>query len=363
MSFFHNQLREYILSKFMTTSASVSSSTMENTQIDESLKKDIEEQEEPQEIISSEIEDESVEPREFDKTLETKNREFFYLLDDPLTKEFSFNRDLTQNYTLYLCCYKMNKVLDMPFLEFYLEKIGLEYEFPNKILYADVFKQDLTNAENIKDIDDIFVEQCSLFLKEKTNMENLEEYYKGFIEQDKKIIAVFDCTDLTILDTEERTISQNWAILEEILDKGSIVNTPMSLLVIDSFKNNKILCQIQTRERESIPVPRILYMCEKNGDEYKNTYFNEDETNFNTITVMNGMVNHPILRDVYLFSRKPIDETNVNKIKRFVLFINEKILIKGELLEANIPEEPVIGFIENEKEFWCTKSPKFFTEP
>lgn len=430
MSFFHNDLRNFVSTNLMTTSASVSAvppkieeKTMEEEVLEEQLEDEfIDETTEEEEEDDSDKEDitkqESKSEIRSQSRLRTKKREekFIYLSDDPLTKEFSFNRDIQQNHTIYLCCYKINQVLDIPFLEFYMEKNGLEYDFPQKILYSTVFKDilppsvhtpepvvqqpeqkkpsilssiiggeavnipiqetipsvesvdiptsNMENGEMDKDVDDIFLEQCCLFLKEKTGIEeNLEHLYKGFVETDNKIIVVFDCTNINFLETKEATVLQNWIILDEIMEKGTITNTPISPIVIETFKNIKVLSQIQTSNRENFPIPRIVYLCEKKEDNYQNIYFEDNENAFNIVTVMNETIEHPILQDIYLFSREPLEEINLTKIKRFIMFINNGVMVQGELTIENIPESQIIGFKENEKEFWCTKSPRFFSEP
>ena len=64
-----------------------------------------------------------------------------FLKGDELTREFSFDRDIKVPHVLHLCMYKLNKVLQQPFLEFYVIKNNIEYEFPNKELSPELFEQ------------------------------------------------------------------------------------------------------------------------------------------------------------------------------------------------------------------------------
>jgi hypothetical protein len=152
---------------------------------------------------------------------------------------------------------------------------------------------------------------------------------------------------------------------------------------------------------------------------YENVYFEEDEDEFETITLIPEKVNHPVLKDIYLFSKTPLKiDLLFYKIKRFIMFVNEKNIINKELdnlefveeieddeeeekdetdditteekilreeefineedekesegeeveeeteveEELMIPIEPVIGFKEKNIEYWCTKSIKYFTQ-
>jgi hypothetical protein len=370
--------------------------------------------------------------------------EINHLSNDSLTKEFTFDRNIGNKHVIHLCLYRINKILPIPFLEFYFEKEGSEYEFPKKVINNDIFKDiieeitettklnpikykdnDEDDEDDEKDAEEIFLEECIIFFHENiTTKENIEPIYKGFLEltgDKENIFVVFDCTDIEIVRKE---IQQRWVIVEEIIEDKSIfdplLKSHISYSITQLFKENKILSNIKNKKNKILPKPKYVYLCKEVENIYENVYFEEDEDEFETITLIPEKVNHPVLKDIYLFSKNPLKiDLLFYKIKRFIMFINEKNIINKELddlefieeIEENdeeeetqditteelilseeefineedekededetegegeeteveeeellIPIEPVIGFREKNIEFWCTKSIKFFTQ-
>jgi len=162
---------------------------------------------------------------------------------------------------------------------------------------------------------------------------------------------------------------QYWAITYQILKVNKIYDIPIRDEILNIFKKSKILNNIKKYKdvnnkqlgSTNIIYPELLFLCKKDGDIYVNVYYDEGENSQNTKTLIFDRIHHPILKDIYLFSKErfPSDK-NIEQVKCFVVFTNLENKIEGEII--NIPEAPVIGFTENEKEFWCCKSPRFFVE-
>jgi hypothetical protein len=296
------------------------------------------------------------------------------LADDPLSREFSLERDINVPYTLHLCIFKINRVLQLPFLEFYLEKGAGEYEFPHIVLSEELFKHLVENEESRiepvneegleekgdEDADEIFMNKCFIFLKEKIgDVENLETMYNGFVEKEGHIFAVFG--DLSDIDTASLT-GGIWSTLDEILNKKSVSNVPVSPMTGDIFLENRVLANIKNEEGENLPLPTVLYLCNSIEDSlYQNTYYKSGESSLTHTTMIHERVEHPKLKYVYLFSETilPADEFN-SEIKRYALYIDPENKLQSESDE--IPEVPVVGFQENGIDYWSTKSPKYFAE-
>lgn len=323
-------------------------------------------------------------------------------IDDSLSKEFTFGRNIENKHVIHLCLYRINNVLSLPFLEIYLEKENTEYIFPKKVFNSDIFQDiidemkkmkkinplddDIETAEDEdeeKDAEEIFLEECIDFFHENiTTKEDIEPIYKGFIELDndkENIFVVFDCTNLEIISKE---IKQRWVIVEEILEDKSIfdplLESHISDLIVRLFKENKILANLK-KNRKYLPRPKYLYLCKKVEDKYENVYYEKDEDEYDTFTLIPERVQHEILKEIHLFSENPI-ETNMSysKIKRYIIFVNVKNKIKGEINEIikeeelikeeekqlieEILKEPVIGFTESNIEFWSAKSILYFTQ-
>ena len=221
-----------------------------------------------------------------------------------------------------------------------------------------------------------FLEECYHFFKEKADYQkDFEEFktiYRGFdyLNDTKKIFAVIDGTNIDILKIEE--IPQKWAITDQIINSKNIYDIPINENITKKFSESLILNNIKKyndKDKEElgsikIPYPQLLYLCKKEEEQYVNVYYEEEgETSQNTKTLIFDRVNHPILKDIYLFSKERfVSDKNIEQAKCFVLFIDENNMIKDEINETNVPEESVIGFKENENIFWCTKTPRFFVE-
>ena len=246
-----------------------------------------------------------------------------FLKGDELTREFSFDRDIKVPHVLHLCMYKLNKVLQQPFLEFYVIKNNIEYEFPNKELSPELFEQFVEKepeeekiepiVEEIvggepQDIDQAFSDQISAFFQEQTGSPLAIENYKGFLEINNNIFAIIE-TNKELLDVKENLVS---IIIDEIINKRTLT---ISSNVLDLFTNNKILTKIG----ENIPPPRVLYLCENKGGVYKNIYYEKQEVPH--YTIINDKVLHPTFKNIYLFSETPLpSETPIELIKRYVAF-------------------------------------------
>lgn len=324
-------------------------------------------------------------PLRSERGLSQENETIEYLLGDQLTREFGFDRDLSQIHTLHLCLYKINNVLSSPFLEFIMEKDTVEYEFYHKDMPPELFKEFIqdqddtisvatnesariepideeipeekiiggSQGEGELDVEDVFLDQIKSLFQEKTGSLLIDKKYKGFLEIDNHIFAIIDVEGVAISEED----NQKWAIVDEISHKKTILNIAVSPLIIDLFTKNRVLGKFGQE------TPQVLYLCKKNNDAYQNVYYEEGEGSHNTVTIINERIQHPILKHIYLFSEIPFSsDLPIAQIKRFALFTDPVNKIQGEISGTNIPQEPVIGFQENEIDFWCTKSPKYFAE-
>ena len=384
MSFFNGELRNFIVKNFM--SMSVSHEPLRSSTIGDINEEPLDMKKEP------------VKEPEVGKEIHVE--EYKYLSDDPLSREFGFNRDFTKPHTLHLCMYKINKVLSYPFLELYLIKGTGQYEFPHRVLPPEIFK-DVENEgvtddriEPLKDgeimkkeeegVEDIFLDQCDDLFKEiirgdeivenisffsmffpKESSETLDDkdisskLYKGFVEKGENIFAVYDCTDLSTTK-----LKGSWVTLSEILDRKMIFNNDISILSIDLLKESRVISNIKNGDNENLPRPLVLYLCKKTDEGVmQNVYYEGEEHTNTTVTLINERVNHPILRQVYLFTDTIFkSENDISKIKRFAIYFDPSKKIEGELVTENIPQESVIGFKEDGVDYLCTKSPIYFVE-
>jgi hypothetical protein len=348
MSFFHKELREWVLTHLM------------NDSTDHTPKKD-------PDFVDDIPEDTMLPESENPVVPEKKAETAIFLTGDELTREFSFNRDVQRPHTLHLCLYLVNRTLPTPFLEYYLEKVGTEYRFPEKELPADLFNDFVQGSEEPRieplteepsdavegepDIDDEFVAKITEFFEETVGSPLDPQRYKGFLEIDDHIFAVIDANTLLLKDKE----NIRWAILDEIVQKQAILGTALSPLTVELFQKNAILGKLDNVST----TPQVLYLCKKNGDQYENVYYEEGKNAHNSISIINEKVLHPQLKTVYLFTTAPLpSEYPLERIKRYAVFLDPQNKVEGE----RVPSESVVGIEENGVEYWGTKSPKYFVE-
>ena len=334
MSYLYDNLRKTITKKFM--SVSVNHSPQKDPEfVDDDII------ETPEKVIN----------KESLPIVENLDKSEF-LKGDELTREFSFDRDIKIPHVLHLCMYKLNKVLQQPFLEFYVKKNNIDYEFPNKELSPELFEQFVEKepeeekiepiveeivggqgAESLQqlspdfgepqDIDQAFLDQISAFFIELTGSPLAIENYKGFLEINNNIFAIIETNkDLLYVKENLRCI-----IIDEIINKRTLT---LSSNVLDLFTNNKILTKIG----QDIPPPRVLYLCKKEGGVYKNVYYEQQEVSH--YTIINEQVLHPTFKNIYLFSEIPLpSETPIEFIKRYVAFADTLTRLTEEFGEPD----------------------------
>jgi hypothetical protein len=113
---------------------------------------------------------------------------------------------------------------------------------------------------------------------------NLVEF-KGFYVYENNIHAFIDLTKLEINTDLVNKKTMNWFVLiDEIINKQTVCNIPISEDVVDFFMNNSDFIYFKNFKEELIEVPSVLYT----GTHEKSLHFNF--TFGNTVTDNNGIV-------------------------------------------------------------------------
>ena len=274
---------------------------------------------------------------------EEDSKNYVYLDNDDLSRDFLMDRDLTKQYTIQLVMYHMNMALDLPFLEFYLEGSNNAYSFPEKIIDNQKLESAIEEINNTQqggmeitteqrgDIEigikttiiennDInpFEQQIFELFNNITGYSDIiaESAYKGFVEQNNIIYVLFENKEKIVQnnDTEQ---THMWVILDEIM-KQSVLNTPIEESVCNLFLEHTKLAHVKS-EGEVIDIPIVVYPVDKVNDIYENIYYNSenaDETYLITIPVDNDEYGH-----MFLFTSTILPSNqDVNSIKRMVIF-------------------------------------------
>ena len=231
---------------------------------------------------------------------EEESKEYVYLDDDELSRDFLMDRDLTKQYRVQLVMYHVNEALETPFLEFYLEKSDEIYSFPEKNLDNEKLKKAIdeiqqtqqggmdiqteqhgdielgvkTTISNYEDMN-AFEQQVFELFNEKTGYSDIiaENAYKGFVEHEEIIYVLFENKNKVIVDSETKHI---WSILDEILAKKSVLNTPIQNTAYQLFSENVKLAHI-TLDGQVVDIPLVVYPVDKINNIYENIYYNADD--------------------------------------------------------------------------------------
>jgi len=367
------ELRKLIMAKFMSNDKSPIQTNFDNKQETNDYLTEKEYISEENKSLNGDVE-----------ILET-----FYIDDDPLSRVLE--HDLNKSLTVHFLLYKKIDELAIPFLEFYFEKkndlycfpsITIDFseknEDPNKIPETiepiEEIEQkggDDDNEEFISDEKDILYDKCSPFLMELLNInsEDCFENYKGFIEtNNNECFIVFDCTELDWINENDESII---AILDEIINKNSILNIPVDPKIIDLFNKYEYMKYIVDKKGHPVEIPVCLYMCEKINGINENLYYENNKKSITDESYLDIQHEHPILGSVYLFSETPFDSIETNKLKRHAVFIQNTLYIMNRdfPLEENIHkykedfnEFSAVSFYEGNNEIYAAHTNGIFTE-
>lgn len=320
-----------------------------------------------------------------DDVNEEELKNFVYLDNDELSRDFLMDRDLTKHYTIQLVMYHMNTALDLPFLEFYLEGSNSSYSFPEKMIDNQKLENAIEEINNTQqggmeitteqrgDIEmgikttiiennDInpFEQQIFELFNKVTGYSDIiaENSYKGFVEHNNIIYVLFENKEKVIPnnDTEENHM---WVILDEIM-KQSVLNATISEPVYNLFLEHTKLAHIRS-EGNIIDIPVVVYPVDKINDIYENIYYsseNTDETYLITMPSDNDEYGH-----MFLFTNTILPSNqHVNSIKRMVIFTQNALYMLTKPTKDLFDKYPIIRFKEDDSTFWGISNYLLFTE-
>ena len=347
MSFTSAELRSYLLQNFMGSQIQVEPDTKE---LDESYPS-IEMIPSPEPTVR--------EPDQ--KTLQK----------DSLSRIFSIEQ---AGYKLHLVVYRENKDLPRPFLEYmFVQGAGGIYSFPESQLQAREFEKIQLAQTNILptteaeaddgDEDEFqteFENQCSQFYQQVLGIAPIENDM-GFIVDDDSgsLFVVYDASKIDSIENLEH----QWVLVDDILQKKASFAEYVPAL----FLNHSAL-------RGDAVRPITVYLCQENVIEttsvfpgehatYINAYYDDPKDSHSVMSVIQPRIEHPILGDVFLFSREPLTDVNVHQIKRFALYLENNHDIGENPTDVDLFETyDTILLQENGRQFIGTQNLDLFTE-
>jgi len=272
-----------------------------------------------------------------------------YLDDDILSKEFSNDRDFSQDYHLKLCLFTMNQQLNTPFVEFHLIYKDGQFQFPEAILLKELFQnivqqdnssswffsnQSEINTDMNNTIDTIFLEQAIETFKYNTKLSQLDgmNSYRGFISHESDIFVFFDCSKLNIMVNNSYNIqnsNENNTLYKGLLTdlvQGSLYEKPIESNSVYIFNDLPFLTNIKDHFNNNIENPISGYLCEYENNAYQNIIKENDK-----MSLLTEKIEHDLFGYIYIFSEKPIiDDIH---IKRYALFVPVNIPVLEDIPE------------------------------
>jgi len=245
-------------------------------------------------------------------------------------------------------------------------------DIPKENNIIDIRKNEIKGGDRISDIEEIYLKQCNELIT--SHLKDVTTKYKGFIEKENKIYAIFEKTD----ELEIKLINgSRFVLLDEIINKKKVYDIPIPQKITELFQSNHELLKIKHKSGKEIENPISVYMCKKNGVIYENVY-EEDKKTEET----EEQVYHDTFGNVYLFTTEPINTvgsffsffTGGKKAKRYALFLEDETTIdnKNKSLLEYLKEASdsltgyltytCIGYMEAGRNFWAVKSKTLFTE-
>ena len=338
-----------------------------------------------------------------DQSEHSINETFYdYLVDDPLSKEY--NEDELQNNNVFVCMYKKNTELVLPYITYYLIENNNTMQFfklnitepvqdedgnadtdgDDNFIEPTYIDEDLQeekqdNMKSVENIDnnekkgnstisgggdDVLFNRCSQYIQNISEEGSNITYdcYKGFIQSEGDIYCFVDITDIYTKD--ENLYDFTTCIIDEIIRSKQVNGKNINSKITNIFKNESLLRYMVNQNDVLINNPIIVYLCENNNDQIINSVYETDDSQ--TISIIGNDTEHPVVGDGHLFSTKIIDESIASRVKRFVLFHYDAVFVLHEPLEASeydlISDVGCVSFLADGKEFWSTKNINIFNE-
>ena len=298
-------------------------------------------------IENGTINDDKMEP-----TVENNDLVYKYLDDDILSKEFSNERDFSQDYHLKLCLFSVNQKLNKPFIEYHFVYENEQFVFPEVVLLKDLFQDLVKHDDNTsswffssqpdndtdtnKVIDNIFIEQVMETFKHCTKLSKQEgiDNYRGFINREQDIFVFFDCTHLNITTNQLYNTQNNGMFYKGLLTdivQGSLYQKPIEPTIVPIFKDNSFLTNIKDQSNYHIENPISGYLCTYQDNTYQNILKEDSIT-----SLLTEKVEHDLFGYIYIFSENPlVDDIH---IKQYALFVSPDIPVIEDIPE-NIKDE------------------------
>ena len=201
-------------------------------------------------------------------------KDYFYKGETFLSK--SFDSDITNYNSVFICPYTINNISKFPFIRFLLIKNIFELEFIQVPILEKMNSDEFLN----------FSKLCLFNLLNSIDDRNYinEINFKGYYEYNNNLYLFFDITkcELNINDIYQSNLFW-FTLLDEILNHKHLCNIQINKNITDFFVNNDAFCFLLNNDDNSYEIPIVGYV-EKEEKKLNFTYiFGESRSDINSI--------------------------------------------------------------------------------
>jgi len=211
----------------------------------------------------------------------------------------------------------------------------------------------------------------------------LPQLYKGLFlnKQDKIISMVYDATRVQVPVSSDKEYF--WVTPYEILVlykyRNIVINDSVIFLFqliaqSSGFIDKSFYLLKKVSDGSLVPIPYVLFPCSSVSSTFSfSKYENLSQKDEDETDLIIPVTDHPQLGNFPLFSALPL-ESNIPHIQRFAVFVDidnlEPTFFDDEnntqldhLYDIGQKEQySAISFIEKDVQYWCIKSPLYFSE-
>jgi len=267
--------------------------------------------------------------------------------------------DEMKNFSFILVSYCIEKYAYLPFLLFHVEEkddvscfpsmeIDKDAIFNETNITSDTIKSNImdeilsgTNTrnsdeainENYKYTDndgDTFTDELIKSYMKLTgiNREQSEINYQGFINVNDAVYVFFENNEMYFK-------ANQWATIDELVEKKTVYNNVVSPIVSNLFINIPETNFLVGQDNYRIEVPAVCYLAAYSENKYSTEYFTEDYSPF-SIDVYTVTIDIPLFENVFVFTRSTISDTQIiNKAKRYVVFLEKAVHFVEDEITVN----------------------------
>ena len=245
--------------------------------------------------------------------------------------------DILKKYTVYVCGYSIEHYNEFPYVQYLFVQESGNYDLPYFMFQCST-NISVDENEEMSPKQVFFQNEC---LKHMLKfIEPLEEnqgestfsqpQFQGFIQSVVQEDTIYAFINISHFQAKKGVFGS----MDEIVNKHSILNIPISAHVFELFYQYPSLIHLKNQWGNQVELPSLLYRCTFEDNVYKNV----QETNKDTISIIDDRIEHPILGNSFIFSCEPIDDSTISSTKRYLCFLSNPLHLMT----------PVDSFEENE---------------